>query len=86
MIAQKPTKADFIATLACCYDEMQNAFCPLTYVIEKEKDVCFFTPENHVNDENRVCDVNDDLPKFMNFPKPRGIGRMYEKKQSSQTQ
>ncbi|KAG2387209.1 hypothetical protein C9374_001541 [Naegleria lovaniensis] len=80
MIAQKPTNADFISTLACCYDEMQQAFCPLTDVIEKEQlnHACFFTPENHVNYENRVCDVKDDLPKFMDFPQPRGSGRMYE--------
>ncbi|KAG2373547.1 hypothetical protein C9374_012050 [Naegleria lovaniensis] len=80
-VAQKPLKAPFISTLACCYDEMKQAFCPLKDVIEKEgnTDEYFFKPERHINYENRVCEVNDDLPKFMDFPQPRGSGKLYVK-------
>nr|CAG4717773.1 unnamed protein product [Naegleria fowleri] len=83
-VAQKPLKAPFVSTVACCYDEMKQTFCPLKDVIEKEGEngvEYFFKPERHVNYENRVCDVNDELPKFLDFPSPRGSGRLYSKEQ-----
>jgi len=33
----------------------------------------------HVNYENRIIDIPDDLPKYMDFAVPIGSGRLYEK-------
>ena len=64
----------FMGTMACCYDQMKEAFCPR----EEVKDE-FFTPNMHINYENRVIDVKDDLPKYLDAPKEwNGSGKTAE--------
>ena len=78
LVAQKPIGYQFYGTMACCYDEMRNAFNPLDEVVKKDN---FFKPNNHLNFENRVIDFEDSLVKFMDFPQSfGGSGRIYEKK------
>ncbi|KAF0975245.1 hypothetical protein FDP41_005997 [Naegleria fowleri] len=79
-VAQGGLNYPFVSTFACVYDEMKQEFCPRDQVLKKEVDQVtkqFFTPEYHVNYENRVIDIPDDLPKYMDFPSPIGSGRMY---------
>lgn len=73
-VAQHLTGGPLISTMGCCYDEMKNAFCPGEEVVKKDT---FFQPICHFNYENRVIDIPDKLPKFMDFSAPFGSNRMF---------
>ncbi|KAG2388191.1 hypothetical protein C9374_001041 [Naegleria lovaniensis] len=79
-VAQGMPEYPVIGTLGCVYDEMKQEFCPLEKLKHHADDAMkqFFTPQAHVNYENRVIDIPDQLPKFMDFQKPFGSGRMYQ--------
>ena len=69
--AQKPVGFGFVGTMACNYDEIRNSFSPHSGLSE------FFAPTQHVNYENRVLDIPDSLPKYLDFPAPHGSGRTF---------
>ena|SRR3989338_3745171 len=70
--AQQPVGLPFVGSLAVVYDEVRNVFAPHEALGE------FFRPDNHLNYENRVLDIPDSLPKFLDFPSQfGGSGKMF---------
>jgi hypothetical protein len=71
-IAQDPKAAPFIGTFPATYDENKGKY-PITTLDS------FFKPNMHLNYENRLMDISDDLPKYLDFPSQfGGSGKMHE--------
>ncbi|KAF0982115.1 hypothetical protein FDP41_011976 [Naegleria fowleri] len=77
-MAQGMPEYPVIGTLGCVYDDMKQEFCPRDMLQSDEDVKQFFSPTAHVNYENRVIDIPDQLPKYMDFQKPIGSGRLYQ--------